>query len=239
VGRFVDARRHSHEALRIAKSADHPFTLAEALTGGGGVFLAQGDLERAIDALERARVVIREWNLQRWAVLARLGYAYALSARPDEGRVLLEEVTENATTMSSMGVGRAMQLAWLGEAYLGEGRLDEALERAQQAVSLARRHRERSHEAWGLRLLGEIASRRDPPAVETAEGYFLEALALAGDLGMRPLVAHCHLHLGTLSRKTAQHMQAREHLTTAMTMYREMNMRHWGDEAKTEMRELT
>ena len=92
--------------------------------------LAQGDLARAIDALERAQAVIRKWNLQPWAVLARLGYAYVLSARLDEGRHLLEEVIQNATTMSSMGVGRAMQLAWLGEAYLLEGRFDDALERA-------------------------------------------------------------------------------------------------------------
>jgi tetratricopeptide (TPR) repeat protein len=237
LGRFVDASSHAQEALRIAEGADHPFTLAEALTGVGGVSLAQGDLDRAIDALERARVVVREWNLQPWAVLARLGYAYALSARPDEGRDLLEEVIQNATTMSSMGVGRAMQLAWLGEAYLLEGRLDDALERAQQVVSLAQRHRERSHEAWGLRLLGEIASRRDPPALETAEDYYREALALAGELGMRPLAAHCHFHLGKLFRKGDQYEQAREHLTTATTMYREMDMRSWVDQAEAEMRE--
>jgi tetratricopeptide (TPR) repeat protein len=203
------------------------------------VALAQGDLDRAIDALERARALTRQWNFQPWAVLSRLGYACALSARADEGRDLLEEVIQDATTMSSMGVGRAMQLAWLGEAYLLEGRLDDALERAQQAVSLAQRHQERSHEAWSLRLLGEIASRRDRPAVERAEGYYQEALALAGDLGMRPLVAHCHLHLGKLFRNTDQQVQAREYLMTAATMYREMDMHPWLDQAEAEMRELT
>ena len=140
--------------------------------------------------------------------------------------------------MSSMGVGRAMQLAWLGEAYLLEGRLDEALERAQQAVSLAQRHQERSHEAWSLRLLGEIASRRDPPSIERAEGYYREALSLADELGMRPLVAHCHFHLGKLSRKADQHEQARQDLTTATTMYREMGMRSWLDQAEATMREF-
>ncbi|OLC67391.1 MAG: hypothetical protein AUH69_04455 [Actinobacteria bacterium 13_1_40CM_4_65_12] len=238
VGRFVDARLHAQEALRIAEGADHPFTFAEALTGVGSVFLAQGDLDRAIDALERARVLIRASNLQPWAVLARLGYARALSARPGEGRDLLEEVIQNATTMSSMGVGRAMQLTWLGEAYLLEGRFDDALESARQAVSLAQRHQERSHEARSLRLLGEIISRRDPPAVERAAGYYHEALAVAGELGMRPLVAHCHFHLGKLFRKANQEERAREHLTTATTMYREMDMRCWLDQAEAEMREL-
>jgi len=138
--------------------------------------------------------------------------------------------------MSSMGVGRAMQLAWLGEAYLLEGRLDDALERTQQAVSLAQRYQERSHEAWSLRLLGEIASRRDPPLAETAEGYYREALALAVELDMRPLVAHCHLHLGKLFRRIDQQEQARQHLTTATTMYSEMNMRSWVDQASAEVR---
>jgi len=238
LGRFVDARSHAQEALRIAEGADHPFTLAEALTGVGSVSLAQGDLDEAIDALERARVLVRAWNLQPWAVFARLGYAYALSARPGEGRSLLEDVIQNATTMSSMGVGRAMQLGWLGEAYLLEGRFDDALERAQQAVSLAQRHQERGHQAWGLRLLGEIVSRRDPPIVETAEGYYQKSLALAGELGMRPLVAHCRFDLGKLFRSSDQQGKARQHLTTAKTMYREMNMRLWGSQAEAELREL-
>jgi class 3 adenylate cyclase/tetratricopeptide (TPR) repeat protein len=237
LGQFADARSHAQEALTIAEGADHPFTLAEALTGVGSVSLDQGDLDRAIDALERARVLIRAWNLQSWAVLARLGHAYALSKRPLEARGLLEEVARDATTMSSMGVGRAMQLAWLAEAYLLDGRLDDAQERAQQAVSLAQRHQERSHEAWSLHLLGEIAFHRDPPAVETAEGYYREALALAGELGMRPLVAHCHFHLGALFRKTDQQEQAREHLTRATTMYREMDMRLWLVQAEAEMRQ--
>jgi tetratricopeptide (TPR) repeat protein len=86
-------------------------------------------------------------------------------------------------------------------------------------------------------LLGEIASRRDPPALETAEDYYREALALAGELGMRPLAAHCHFHLGKLFRKGDQYEQAREHLTTATTMYREMDMRSWVDQAEAEMRE--
>jgi len=137
-----------------------------------------------------------------------------------------------------MGVGRAMQLAWLGEAYLLEGRFNEALERAQQAVSLAQRHQERGHEAWGLRLLGEIASRRDPSTVESADGYYREALALAGELGMRPLVAHCRFDLGKLFRSSDQQGKARQHLTTAKTMYREMNMRWWGSQAEAELREL-
>ena len=48
---------------------------------------------------------------------------------------------------------------------------------------------------------------------------------------MRPLVAHCHLGLGKLYRRTGKREQACEHLTTATTMYREMDMRFWLEQA--------
>ena len=57
-------------------------------------------------------------------------------------------------------------------------------------------------------------------------------------LGMRPLVAHCHLGLGKLYRRTGKREQAQEHLTTAATMYREMDMRFWLKQAETEIGEL-
>src|SRR5207253_2243030 len=176
LGRFVEARSHALQALRIAERTDHPFTLAETLTGVGGLSLAQGDYDAAIESLERARVVVDAWKLQPWAVLGRLGYAFALSGRLKQGREFLEEVARSATTMSSMGVGRAMQLAWLGEALSLEGRVDDAERRAHEALSLAQRQQERGHEGWSLRLLGEIASRRDPCDAETAETYYREAL---------------------------------------------------------------
>jgi uncharacterized protein HemY len=44
---------------------------------------------------------------------------------------------------------------------------------------------------------------------------------------MRPLVAHCHVGLGKLYRRTGDHAKAHEHLATAVTMYREMGMDFW------------
>jgi hypothetical protein len=66
---------------------------------------------------------------------------------------------------------------------------------------------------------------------EDAPGYYREALALAGQLGMRPLVAHGHLGLGTLYRRMGKRQEAPEHLTTATTMYREMGMHFWREQA--------
>jgi hypothetical protein len=52
---------------------------------------------------------------------------------------------------------------------------------------------------------------------------------------MRLLGAHCHLGLSKLSRRTGKREQAQEHLTTATTMYREMDMTYWLRQAETEM----
>ena len=52
---------------------------------------------------------------------------------------------------------------------------------------------------------------------------------------MRPLVAHCHLGLGKLYRRTSDGAKAREHLATAATMYREMGMSFWLEKADAEL----
>jgi hypothetical protein len=50
-------------------------------------------------------------------------------------------------------------------------------------------------------------------------------------MGMRPLVAHCHFGLGKLCRRLGRQPEAREHLTTAAAMYREMDMESWFEQA--------
>ena len=107
------------------------------------------------------------------------------------------------------------------------GRLEEAHTLAEGALAHAREHQERGNEAYALRLLGDIAAHPDPPDVDQAEAYYQQALALAEELGMRPLQAHCHRSLGTLYAATSQHEQARTALSTAIEMYKSMDMTFW------------
>ena len=76
----------------------------------------------------------------------------------------------------------------MAEAYLATGRLEEALPLAQLYVELARMVDGRGHVAWALHLLADVASRRDPNDA-TAESSIDACLALARELGMRPLEA--------------------------------------------------
>jgi tetratricopeptide (TPR) repeat protein len=131
--------------------------------------------------------------------------------------------------------GQALLILRLSEAYVLADRLEDALELAGRALALARERGQRGREAWALRLLGEVAAHRNPPELESAESAFREAAALAMKLGMRPLVAHCHLGLGKLYRRTDKREQAKEHFATATTMYREMGMTYWLEKAEAEL----
>jgi tetratricopeptide (TPR) repeat protein len=117
-----------------------------------------------------------------------------------------------------------------GTTCLSAGRIDDARSHAREALALTRRLGARGAEAHALCLAGDVASAGGGG---DAESSYREALALAGELGMRPLVAHCHFGLGTLYRRTGQRDQAREHLTTATALYREMDMRFWLEQAES------
>jgi len=52
---------------------------------------------------------------------------------------------------------------------------------------------------------------------------------------MRPLVAHSHFGFGKLYRRTGDGVKAQARLSTAVRMYREMDMGVWLEKAETEL----
>ena len=114
----------------------------------------------------------------------------------------------------------------LSEAYLLTGRSEEGLALTERALKISDA-RQRSFRALVLQLRGEIAARRDSPETERAEHSYHEALALAAELGMRPLQAHCHVGLGGLCARSGRQEQARDHLSAAVDLYRAMQMTFW------------
>jgi tetratricopeptide (TPR) repeat protein len=167
-----------------------------------------------------------------------LGYAYALAGRVAEALPLLEQAVEQAASMR-FTASQPLLVAYLSEAYLLAGRLDEAISLAQQALELARAYKERGQEAWSLRLLGDIVAHRTPQDVDQAEAHYQQALALAEELGMRPLQAHCHLGLGTLYAQIGQREQARTALTAATDLYRAMGMTFWLPQAEAALAQVS
>jgi class 3 adenylate cyclase/tetratricopeptide (TPR) repeat protein len=225
LGEFTGAMARGEEAVRLAR--DDSSNLILAYRNLGIVFLRRGALPQAIPLLERAVKLCRVTQVRYLfdTTAGHLGYAYALSGRLPEGVILMEEALADPAATGT--VYHPLLLAYLGEAHLMAGRRDDACAVARRALDLAHRQTERGHEAWVLRLLGEIATQADLRDLGSAEEHYGRALARATELDMRPLVAHCHLGLGQLYRQTGDRAKAAEHLTTARAMYREMDMGFW------------
>jgi tetratricopeptide (TPR) repeat protein len=239
LGAFAEGRACGEDALRLAETVDHPYSLAVACFAVGHLSLCQGSLPQAVRVLERGLALSEAGNFTLTIRLcgARLGAAYALSGRALEALPLLERTLEQTVAMklTTLYPPYAVRLA---EGYLLSGRVAEAVPLGQQAFEVARAHKQVGHQAYALRLLGEIAAHPDPPDTDAGEDHYRQAMALTKELGMRPLLAHCHLGLGKLYRRTDKRQEAQKHLTTATTMYREMDMGFWLEQAEAEMRRL-
>jgi tetratricopeptide (TPR) repeat protein len=167
-------------------------------------------------------------------VAATLGAAYALASRADEAFPLVASAVEEFRRRQ-LHTWPAVILLCAGTTCLSAGRIDEATNHTREALALTRRLGARASEANALCLAGDVASA---DGGGDAESYYREALVLAGELGMRPVVAHCHLGLGKLDRRAGQRQQAQEHLTTAVSLYREMEMTFSLDQGHAELTEL-
>ena len=234
LGAFAEGVTTGQEGVRIAETAAHPFSLIWAYTGIGLLYLHQGDVHRGLPILERALEACQIWNILTLLpmVASTLGEAYALSGRVIEALPLLEQ----AISKESRG-RQAQRVARLSEAYLLGGRTEDAFDWAQRALDACRGSRERGQEV-PLRLLGEIAARLKPAEMALAETHYRQALALAEELGMRPLQAHCHRGLGTLYATTGPREQARVELSAAMELYRVMEMTFWLPETETALAQV-
>jgi tetratricopeptide (TPR) repeat protein len=233
LGAFAEGIAHAEEGLRIAETVDRPDSLINAYAGVGLLYLRKGDLHQAIPLLERGFGLYQVWPIPLLfrLVASTLGEAYARSGRVAEALPLLEQAVEHAASMRVMD-SQSHRLACLGEAYRLAGRMEDAMALAVRALELAREHRERGWEAYALRLLGDIAGQCDLPEVRAAAEHYRQALALAEELGMRPLMAHCHHGLGGLYLKLGQREQAGAELSTAVELYRSMEMTFWLPEAE-------
>src|SRR5262245_29577196 len=155
-----------------------------------------------------------------------LGMVYTQGGRIADALPLLSQALEQTRATEWISLQALCSLS-VGEVQVRTGSLEEAHTCAERALALARTYQERGNQAYALYLLGETAAPREPPLVERAETHYRQALALADELGMRPLQAHCHRGLGMLYAATSQCEQARAELSRAIEMYTSMDMTFW------------
>jgi class 3 adenylate cyclase/tetratricopeptide (TPR) repeat protein len=236
-GEFAAGIARGAEAVRIAETVDQPLSVVVALFGVGSLHLIKGDLQTAMPVLERGLELCRVWDIQFWFPLlaSPLGYAYALSGQVAEAMLLQEQAMEHAAAMRVRD-SSPLYAVRLSESYWLTGRLEDASTLAGRALALARAYQGQGFEAYALRLRGELAMASDSPA--EADASYRQALALADELGMRPLQAHCHRGLGMLYGMVDQQEQARSELSTAIALYRAIDMTFWLPQAEAALAQV-
>jgi class 3 adenylate cyclase/tetratricopeptide (TPR) repeat protein len=238
LGEFAEGRRHGEEALRlvIVEGRREALTIAHGCLGL--LYLEQGDWDAAVRVLERGLALGRASGPRDWLpnIAGPLGEAYARVGRLAESLALMEEALRVGTPTGAL-VAHTAHVTHLSAVELLAGRLDEAWQQACQAIDLARQRQARWQEARALFQLGAVHAHASPSDMARAEVRYREALTLAEALGMRPLAAHCHLGLGSLSLRIGRRQEARAELSTAIELYRAMDMTFWLPQAEAELAE--
>ena len=237
LGRFAEAAEYEAEVIRLAEPTQHAYTVVMAHLAAGMLHLLKGDWAKARPLIEHWIAVLRTGNvvLQLPIAVAFSAWVLAPARRNERGA---EPAPGRRAAPRALGGGGSSAIAagittrWVAPALL-LGRLDEARRLGDRAIESLSCHP--GFAAHALHLLGDIAAHPDRFDAERGEAHYRQALALAEPRGMRPLVAHCHLGLGKLYRRTGKREQAQEHLATATTMYREMGMTYWLEKAEAEM----
>jgi len=234
-GEGVDAGRR---AVALAEGLDIPYSLTAACLGLGNIYLVKGDLGAAGPVLERACSVAREANLTllRPQATRLLGSVYLLAGRIEEGIALVRAAAEEVESRRLL-MQEAAVLALLSEACLFADRVDEASTAAQRALTLASERGQRGDAAAALHVLGEAAAR-DSLGIDKAEHHYLAAIALTGELEMRPLLARGHLGIGRLYLHAGDRDRAEDHLLSATRLFIAMDMPLWLRQAASALSEL-
>jgi predicted ATPase len=240
MGRFAEGQEFVAEGLRIGEEADHATSMIHMTCSAGMLYLLKGDLQPAATMLERSLALCQSANIPVYVpfTASRLGCAYVHAGRVAEALPYLEQGVDQ-TLNSGRAAFVSLSMTSLAEGYLFAGRIDEAVAAAERALALAHQHKERGHEACALKLLGDISMHEHRRDAQRAEANYRQALELCRGLGMRPLVAHCQMGMGSVYAARGSMPQTKAEISAAIDEFRGMEMTLWQDRAQAALDRLT
>jgi len=228
LGKFEEAEMWCQQGIEIADQGKNLFSSTWAYACFGLVYLLHGKIDPAIKHLEQALDLCREVDvLSAFSfIAASLGHAHMLLGRPDDILPILEEAIKPQKVKFS-AVPSIYPLTALAEVYRSKGQIERAILNAEEALSISRRKGEHGFGAWALYYMAKIQSGETPEQMQQAIQLYGKAIERARDLGMRPLLAHCHLGLGQLYLKKGRSKEAHSELSVALDLYRSIDMSFW------------
>ena len=237
LGRFREASEYEAEAIGIAAATRHAHTIGWAHLTASKLRLLQGDWAKA-------HVLLEHWInmpgtldvsvLLPWAVASS---AWTLAQIGDASKALsrVREAEEHLERQEAMGIfaHRGWSYHAVGRACLLLGRLDEAERFVDRSVESSRK--QPGLTAYAQCLAGDLANHPDRFDAERGVASYQQALALAERLRMRPVAAHSHFGLGRMFLRSGRSEHAREHLDNATSMFRDMDVGVWLEQAEMEL----
>jgi class 3 adenylate cyclase/tetratricopeptide (TPR) repeat protein len=211
IGDFAEALAVAERGVCLADAVGHSYSRMFALLGLGFVDLRRGEAGRCIASLEQSlRLCLADSPSMTALVGGFLGSAYVQAGRAADAVAVLREATEQR---EAVGLGNdtlpwGVGLAGIAEAYAALGRLAEAADSGHLALESFVRMKARGYQAWAVYLLASIAARDEPVPAGEAGDLYRQSLSIAEELGMRPLVGHCHLGLAGLHARSGDRNRA-------------------------------
>jgi tetratricopeptide (TPR) repeat protein len=227
VGAFVDAEEQGHESARRADASGQPDSIIWAYWSIGLTALIRGASADAVGVFSRMLDLCKAYDLDAYVsrIMAALGCAKARAGEVDDGLLLLQEAVA-LDSAAEPQTTRTFALMALSEVAFLAGDLERALTTATQAVQRTRLQEERGAEAHALWLLATIHSARASD-LEAATGMFETAIAIATELHLKPLLAHCHLGLAALHERQKCRPKARDHRQVGQRLMETLGMKPW------------
>jgi tetratricopeptide (TPR) repeat protein len=211
-GRLTEAAKLLDEILRQTRDSRHMFTLAFALTvGGGGIHHYRRQPEIVRVCSEEAIAITTENGFTEWVSQARLyqGWALAELGQLEVGVAEMEAAIAGFRRILGTTIWPQYTIALLAQGYARMGRVEEALTMLNDALVRIEETGEKGAKAEMLRLKGEILLMRDKSAAAEAESCFRAALAVARAQEARWWELRTSVSLARLLRETNRRDEAR------------------------------
>jgi class 3 adenylate cyclase/tetratricopeptide (TPR) repeat protein len=221
IGEFAESEAIGQKGFELAVKANHAYSISVASFGLVQGWIRQGRFAEAIRVLEQGREQTKLHSIEAAVdqIASRLVFAYSRVGRVEEARALAQTINPELERSNFFLSSAYFLLAGVG---LENGRLDATLHAAREVHQTATLRGERPTVAWLEHLLGDLALGRDPAEATVAAGHYRAAIAIASELGMRPLVMECHFGLGAAARRTGCEDEAQSEFRSALKLAEDM-----------------
>jgi DNA-binding winged helix-turn-helix (wHTH) protein/predicted ATPase len=181
------AAARMREALALARSLDHPFSVVYACHFAAGFHIFGREPEAVQELESTALAHATEYGYRLFSTMGAIhrGWALAEQSRSEEGLALMRE---GLATLNAAGIAlrRPVFLALLAEVYGKIGQPAKGLDAVTEALAVSSRTGQHHWDAELHRLKGTLrlqaqreSAPQDPAAVKEAESSFLEAIDIA------------------------------------------------------------